>query len=179
MRSEFTAAEVAALTGLEETRVRKELEYGVLNGDRPPRFDFRDLVYFFAFARLGLQLGVPDRKRLYGLILAALRMTHPPERLEISPLLEVRLDRVTKNADDKIKRFDAWKAKLVTDKSILGGEPVFPRSRLAVKHIGEMLARGTKPEEIREDYPRLTKEDLEFASVYARAYPRIGRPRES
>jgi len=32
--------------------------------------------------------------------------------------------------------------------------------------------------EVREDYPYLSSEDLEFASLYARAYPPIGRPRE-
>jgi uncharacterized protein (DUF433 family) len=30
-----------------------------------------------------------------------------------------------------------------------------------------------------EDYPYLKAEDIEFARRYARAYPRVGRPRES
>ena len=45
--------------------------------------------------------------------------------------------------------------------------------RLAAKFDKDSLAA------IREDYPYLTAEDLEFAPRYARAYPRVGRPRES
>ncbi|MCK6576113.1 DUF433 domain-containing protein [Myxococcota bacterium] len=54
---------------------------------------------------------------------------------------------------------------------------MFPGSRLAVRHIGEMLARGADPAEVREDYPELTERDIEFARLFAVAYPRIGRPR--
>lgn len=38
---------------------------------------------------------------------------------------------------------------------------------------------GTSPKEVREDYPYLDDEDLEFATLYAVAYPRVGRPREA
>jgi uncharacterized protein (DUF433 family) len=61
--------------------------------------------------------------------------------------------------------------------AILGGEPVFPGSRLAVRHVGEMLGRGGEPREIWEDYPYLTEEDLAFARLYTLAYPKMGRPR--
>ena len=33
--------------------------------------------------------------------------------------------------------------------------------------------------EMLEDYPYLKAEDIEFARRFARAYPRVGRPRES
>jgi uncharacterized protein (DUF433 family) len=32
-------------------------------------------------------------------------------------------------------------------------------------------------EEIREDYPHLSDEDIEFAKLYTAAYPKVGRPR--
>jgi uncharacterized protein (DUF433 family) len=32
--------------------------------------------------------------------------------------------------------------------------------------------------EIREDYPYLKEQDIEFAKLYAQAYPKRGRPRE-
>jgi uncharacterized protein (DUF433 family) len=40
-----------------------------------------------------------------------------------------------------------------------------------------MLARGADAAEVREDYPYLGERDIEFAGLYAVAYPRIGRPR--
>jgi uncharacterized protein (DUF433 family) len=59
--------------------------------------------------------------------------------------------------------FERWRAKLVVDDRVLGGEPVFPKSRLAVRHIGEMLLRGVSRDEVREDYPYLEGIDLDFA----------------
>ena len=59
--------------------------------------------------------------------------------------------------------FERWRAKLVVDDRVLGGEPVFPKSRLAVRHIGGMLLRGASRDEVREDYPYLDAIDLDFA----------------
>lgn len=175
----FTAAEVAALVGLDEGRIRKEVEYGFLGRTSPPRFNFAALVYFDAVALMDVQLGVDDRMKLYNLIAAALAGDRPPSRVEMGPVLEFRLDRVTKDAEGKLARFEAWKKKLVSNEGILGGEPVFPKSRLAVRQVGGMLVRGARAEDVREDYPYLTKEDLEFAAIFTKAYPRMGRPRES
>ena len=97
----------------------------------------------------------------------------------MSPVLELRLDRVTKDAEGRIGRFEAWKKRLVSDEAILGGEPVFPKSRLAVRQVGGMLLRGARAEDMLGDYPYLTENDLEFAPVFTKAYPRMGRPRES
>jgi uncharacterized protein (DUF433 family) len=171
----LSATEVAALTGLDEGRVRKDVENGIFSR---PTFSFADLVYFFAVALLGVQLGVDDRRRLHALLAAAMAARQPPPRVEFSPVLEVRLDRVTKDAEGKLGRFEAWKKKIVTNEHILGGESVFPKSRLAVRHVGGMLLRGASVDEVREDYPNLKDEDIEFSTIFTRAYPRVGRPRE-
>ncbi len=70
-------------------------------------------------------------------------------------------------------------AKLVEDEDILGGEPVFAKSRLAVRQIGGMLVKGASPADVREDYPCLKDEDIAFAKLYTLAYPRVGRPRDA
>ena len=171
----LSATEVAALAGLDEGRVRKDVENAIFP---VPSFAFADLVYFFAVAGLGIQLGVDDRRRLHGLITAAMAARRRPPRVGLSPLLELRLDRVARDAARKLARFEAWKKKLVTDEDILGGEPVFPRSRLAVRHVGGVLMRGASVDEVREDYPTLTDEDLELSTIFTRAYPPMGRPRE-
>jgi uncharacterized protein (DUF433 family) len=171
----LSATEVAALAGIDEGKVRKEVENGLFSG---PTFTSGDLVYFLALARLEVQLGVDDRRKLHDVIVMALATPRPPARVAFGPVLEVRLDRVADEADEKLARFEAWKKKLVIDEDILGGEPVFPKSRLSVRHVGGMLLRGASPAEVREEYPYLKAEDLEFAPVFARAYPRMGRPRE-
>ncbi len=171
----LTPAEVAAITGLDERAIRKDLEHGIFGAASPPRFAFPAVVYFRAMARLGLRLGTKDRRRLYRAIaegLAARKAT-----VEIGSAAELKLASLKKDVEERLDRFTEWKRGLVTDEKILGGEPVFPRSRLAVRQIGAMLLRGAATEEIREDYPYLTDEDIEFARLYTIAYPRLGRPR--
>ncbi len=172
----LTATEVAALSGLDEGRVRKEVEYGIFPS---PSFTVAGLVYFALLAVLGVTLGVDDRRKLYGVVAAAMGARRPPATAEMSPVLEVKLDRVAKDVEGKLARFETWKKKrIVTDESILGGEPTFPKSRLAVRQLGGMLLRGATLAEVREDYPYLNDDDIEFAPVFVRAYPRMGRPRE-
>src|SRR5207248_10123448 len=89
-RLALTAAEVAALVGLDEGRVRKEVEHGFLARTSPPRFSFADLVYFDAVAMLDVDLGVADRKKLHKLIASALAADRAPSRIEMGPVFEVR-----------------------------------------------------------------------------------------
>jgi uncharacterized protein (DUF433 family) len=130
-------------------------------------------------AVLGVQLGVDDRKKLHEVIASAMSKRQRPPRVEISPVLELRLDRVASDAEGKLGRFESWKTRRVaTDEGVLGGEPTFPKSRLSVRHVGGMILKGASKRELQEDYPYLKDEDIEFAPVYTRAYPRMGRPRE-
>lgn len=171
----FTTSEVVALFDLDEGRVRKDVEHGVLSRSQPPRFDFASVVYLRTMAQLGIELGIDDRKRLHALVLAAVKTMHPT--IALSPICEVHLAEIMRDVTVKLRRFTAWKERLVTDARILAGEPVFPRSRLAVRQIGDMHLRGASVAELREDYPYLKDEDIELAALYVRAYPRMGRPR--
>jgi uncharacterized protein (DUF433 family) len=63
------------------------------------------------------------------------------------------------------------------DDEILGGEPAFKGTRLAVRHDGGMRAKGEPAERIIEDYPELTLDDVEFARLYTEAHPLVGRPK--
>jgi uncharacterized protein (DUF433 family) len=175
---ELTPSEVVALFGLDERRVRKDVEYGVFDRQKgPPRFALAEVAYFAAVAHLGVELGVEDRKKLYRMIAAALDERKPPDSIELGAYLEVKLGSVVRDVEERIERFSKWKKKIVTREDILGGEPVFPKSRLAVRQIGEMARRGAPVKEIVEDYPYLDEQDVEFAKLFVTAYPRVGRPR--
>lgn len=56
--------------------------------------------------------------------------------------IELTLNEIVEAMTKKLAPFETWKERLVQDDAILGGEPVFPRSRLAVRKIGSMLLRG-------------------------------------
>jgi uncharacterized protein (DUF433 family) len=63
------------------------------------------------------------------------------------------------------------------DKGILGGTPCFKRTRIPVHDIAAMIANGDRKSAVLRAYPQLTSEHIDLAVLYARAYPRRGRPR--
>jgi uncharacterized protein (DUF433 family) len=56
--------------------------------------------------------------------------------------------------------------KIISNKEILAGEPIFEGTRLSVKNIKMQLKRGVSSKIILEDYPYLTTEDLNNAWSY-------------
>jgi len=171
----LTTTEVVALTGLDEKLVRKDVEHNIVVRTSAKRFAEPALAYFLARARYAFDLSKPDRRSLYLMICAALE--NGRHDLALGPGWSLDLQRVLADHRDRRNAFMTWKERLVQSDDILSGEPVFPNSRLAVRHIGTMLRRGASVEEVREDYPYLTEQDLEFAKLYAVAYPKVGRPR--
>lgn len=171
----FTPAEASAFSELSVQRVRKELEHHVIEaGTSPPRLTFAALVYLRALQMTQLEWPVPDRAELYRLVADAVRSAAASVRL--AKLLTLEVKPVVDELESKVARFRRWKSQLVTSPDIMGGEPVFPKRRLTVRRVGEMLERGESTEVVLEDYPYLTGEDLEFARLFVRAYPRVGRP---
>lgn len=172
----LTVSEVVALSGMEEGKVRKDVEHGLFGSASPPTFNLAALVYFRSLALMKIQLTVEDRTKIYALIAKAFSGSGKPSNIEVSPVLELKLAKVAKEVADTLDRFETWKKKIVIDPKILGGEPVFPKRRLSVRHIGALVMNDGL-EEIREDYPYLKEQDIEFARLYTLAYPKRGRPR--
>lgn len=176
----FSPAEAAALVDLPERRVRKEIEHGLIKktakGKRPS-VGFEALVFLRAVQLMDLDLRVDDRMKVLKSIRNALVHGRRPETVELSSVLRLALGPIVRELTERLEAFDAWKKKLVVRDDVLGGEPVFPESRLAVRHVGGLMERGESPEVIIEDYPYLDEQDLKFAALFSRAYPRVGRPR--
>lgn len=179
MAQALSVTEAVALVGLEEKSVRKEVEYGLFGSVTPPKFKLPALVYLRVLRELGIQTTVEERKMIYRLITKAFDQAKRPSEVRLSRVLQLNLDEVTEEVQSKLERFETWKRKIVINPKIMGGEPVFPNSRLTVRHIGAMMLRseGGAEQEIREDYPYLKREDIEFARQYTVAYPKVGRPR--
>lgn len=63
--------------------------------------------------------------------------------------------------------YDEWRAALVVRDDILGGEPVLPGTRVAVRQIGTMALRGAAVAEILADYAGVSELDVAYAKRYA------------
>lgn len=175
----FTPTEAAALTDLPEKQVRKEIEHRIIEAESPPRLSFAALVYLRALKLMAMHLSVEDRARICRRLFEAIRRTVDIDTVEVSDVLALRIGSLVRDLVERTQRFERWKDQLVTDPDIMGGEAVFPGTRLTVRRVGGMLERGEDESAILEDYPHLIREDLELARLYVRAYPRVGRPRSA
>lgn len=61
-----------------------------------------------------------------------------------------------------------WQDHIVSDPNILLGKPVIKGTRLSVEFILERLATGWSEQEVLDNYPRLTRDDIQ--AIYAYAY---------
>jgi uncharacterized protein (DUF433 family) len=59
--------------------------------------------------------------------------------------------------------------RIVVDPKIMAGKPIIRGTRVPVDAIIHRIAQGEKVEEILEDYPKLTKQDIRAALEYARS----------
>ena len=66
---------------------------------------------------------------------------------------------------------------ITIDDAVLFSTPCVKGTRIPASDIAEMLANGDGIGAIRDAWPVLTVEQVEAAALYARAYPRRGRPR--
>jgi uncharacterized protein (DUF433 family) len=96
----------------------------------------------------------------------------------VSPggILLVEAKSARKQMEGALRRLAQAERMIVSDPEIMKGTPVYRGTRIPVHAIADMLAQGATAEETLEGYPALTREAVELAAVYAKAFPRRGRP---
>lgn len=60
-----------------------------------------------------------------------------------------------------------WRECLEVKHDVLGGKPVVTGTRIAVAFVVELLAQGWSVEDLLEQYPALTKDDVQACLQYA------------
>jgi uncharacterized protein (DUF433 family) len=60
-----------------------------------------------------------------------------------------------------------WQDRIDVNPAVLVGKPVIRGTRIAVEFLLEILAEGWTAEEILENYPQLTADDIQAALHYA------------
>jgi uncharacterized protein (DUF433 family) len=60
-----------------------------------------------------------------------------------------------------------WQERIVLDPEILAGKPVVRGTRLAVEFIIDLLGQGWSETDILENYPGLSREDIQACLLYA------------
>ena len=67
------------------------------------------------------------------------------------------------------KRTSAVKAEVITDPTVMSGEPVVRGTRILARTIANYLRSGYRPEEIFKDYPSLPVDGIEAVERWASA----------
>lgn len=60
-----------------------------------------------------------------------------------------------------------WQDRITLDPRVLVGKPIIKGTRLAVAFLVELLAEGWTREQVLENYPQLTDDDIQAALHYA------------
>jgi uncharacterized protein (DUF433 family) len=200
----FSLREAAVLSRLPEERLRREVEREVIEpktvvvgSAHRLRFGEPAVLYFAMLSSLSgtVELSPSARARAYRLLTAsrprAWAMLHEDAKVRgawvdrlnrewsksINSLFAINWDALIEEVGARIHLYREGLARIREDDAVLGGEPVFAGTRLAVRHIGGMRARGEPAERILADYAELTADDVEFARLYTEAHPLVGRPK--
>lgn len=62
---------------------------------------------------------------------------------------------------------DALHERIVVDPKVMVGKPVIKGTRIPVALVVRLVAQGLRTEEILDEYPNLTEEDIRAALFYA------------
>ncbi len=179
--SPYTPAQAAAVTGLPLPAVHKAIEYRLVRprvvreGRSLCRMLSKPQVLYLQLEANGLR-GLPLAKRRQ--IARAIEEAPGADTVVVSPggALVVEIKTARRQGESALRRLVQAERMVVSDPEIMKGTPVFRGTRIPVYAVADMLAQGATVEEVVEGYPALSREAVELAPVYAKAFPRRGRP---
>ncbi len=185
--NDLSLKETAVLSGAPEKTIRHELAARVVRASRSGRrrrFGSREVVYFSLVNGLPVALDKAQRRDLFELLAddkeRSGRWRREKHRLVLEGDVPVVLstDEVVRRAEARVKSFLRIRARITSRPEVLGGDPVFEGTRIAVRFVGERARRGEPLDVLLEDYPALTVGDVEFARTYVELGRPPGRPRK-
>ncbi len=176
----FTPTEAAARTRLPVKAVHNAIDRKTIStvagrraGHATRLLDLRALMSLTLEHRLADRFMPGMRRRVFDALATA-----PRNRLSLDGgFLTIDLRGPRQELAASLRRLRRSLALVISDPAILGGDPVFRGTRVAVHLIATLLRQGSTEQELLEAYPRLTVEMVRLAPIYASAYPLRGRPR--
>jgi uncharacterized protein (DUF433 family) len=177
----YTPSQVSAVTGLPLPAVHKAIENKLI---RPKRVRAGRVVQRLISKAQAVYLRM-EAKGLRSLPLATRR--HVARAVEQDPRIDamfmqegsvilIQCKSARKEVETGLRRLAEATRQVMSDPEVMGGAPVYKGTRIPVHGIADMLVQGATVAEILEGYPALTREKIELAPLYVKAFPRRGRP---
>ena len=173
----LTANEAACVTGVPLKQVHRIIDTGVL-GSTATRREGSRLVHCDGLVSLKLVhettaiFTLDGRRRLVRYLL-----DHPEAETACVDDVSVDVRGMQEEVRKGLSRLARARETITACGTALSGTPCVMGTRIPAHDIAEMLANGDGIAAIRDAWPVLTVEQIEAVALYARAYPRRGRPR--
>jgi len=181
----FTPGEASVASCASVKAIHREIDQGPLKAARGRNGSKRflceaDLVYLACATGLDnrlLQLTREGRDKLHQTIAAHYRHRRRVREIPLfSGGISFDLKSALKQVRTNLALLDRARKQVVENPEIRGGEPCIAGTRIGVYEVSAMLDQGEPEDELLAGYPSLRAEQLHLARIYARAYPRRGRP---
>jgi uncharacterized protein (DUF433 family) len=177
----YTSPQVAAVTGLPLPAVQKAIEHKLIQ----PRRVREGRVVRRLLAKWQLVYLAMEARGLSSLPLATRR--HVARAVERDPGIDViaisegsvvliQCKFARRDVDKGLRRLADASRMVESDPEVLRGTVVYKGTRIPVQLVADMLSQGASVEEILDGYPSLTREKIELAPMYVKAFPHKGRP---
>lgn len=181
----FSPREAAFATELSEKTINQAIDRAEV-GTQPARrlagrdrvLGFPDLLYLLLRSDVGRLLSAEGKRKLREQLGHSAQGREKPTVISIG-MVDVQVEPAVRTLEEKLIRIEEARTFVVTDPEVRAGEPVVRGTRIPVHTLADLARQGAGHEELLEDYPALTRESLDAALLYARMYPRRGRPRRA
>jgi uncharacterized protein (DUF433 family) len=189
---QFSLKEAAAIADVSEPFVRKAIDQKAV---RPRaissgravryRFDISDMLFLKVVSGFPFDLPKQDKDSLRSLL--------EGKQTRVGKWSKAKTDIVARNGDlvvvveckdvrSRLARdlatYQRGLKRIVSDPEIMAGEPVFAGTRIPLAQVSGLIAKGVSLAEIAEDYPALSRADLDFAAIHSKMKRNPGRPRK-
>jgi uncharacterized protein (DUF433 family) len=177
----YTPSQVSAVTGLPLPAVHKAIEYKLIRpkwvreGHSVQRLLSGSQAIYLRLEARGLRsLPLAARRR----VARAVEQNPGIDVMAVSEggVILIQCKSARKEVEAGLRRLTEARRMVESDSEVMRGAPVYRGTRIPVQTIADMLSQGTTVAEILEGYPALTREKVELAPMYVKAFPRRGRP---
>ena len=185
--------EAAAATGVSVRKINRLIDDAVLPKSVCVKLGSRRAVRAYAVPMVSF--GASDGSKLSkGMRLEAMRMIekfakdnwprlrNEPEHAKVlrfeSGCVILSLGEPVSAAMAGLNKLNDAFHRIIEDPDVRGGVPVVRGTRISVYEVADALAIDGL-ETTLEDFPALSREDIEASALYVTAHPRTGRPRAS
>ena len=177
MARTLSANEAACVTGVPLKQVHRIIDTGLLGGaakrSKGSRAVHRDGLVGLKVAHETTEiLTLEGRRRLVRYL-----VDNPAAQTARERCVSVDVRSIKAEVREGLSMLARARKMIAADEAVLAGAACIGGTRIPVHDIADMLANGEDAGSIREAWPGLTETQIEAVAVYARAYPRRGRPR--